>query len=158
MTDGMSVMAVMLIAAFASDSVVRAAMFLLAFNPGWARAFAAPDRVSDPNLRASAERRQKLVYLLGAGVFAVVLLVGYKQLRLLQAFDVGAPPVIDAVVTALVLVGGADRVGQILNLSESPAPEAATQSLEITGTLVLDERGGQALRPEREAPPPEATA
>jgi hypothetical protein len=70
--DGISALAVILIASFAIDRIVTGLLFLLSFLERWERAFPDPATVEDTLARVRAEKKQKLGYF----IFAALLGVG----------------------------------------------------------------------------------
>ncbi len=139
--DGVSAIAIILIASFAIDRVTRGALFLLSFVP------AVSGRLPDPALlegpaRVLAERNQKLAYFLLAGLLGVVVMCGYGRLRIFSAAGFTQIPVwLDTLATGLVLVGGADRVAALLGASGplGGAGRSDPQPLQISGKITLEE-------------------
>ena len=143
--DGISAIALLLIASFATDRVVTALLFLLAFAKPWRHYFPDP-AAQDGEERAASERKQKLVYFVFAGIFAVALLAGYGKLRIFAASGFSDVPWwLDVLATGLILMGGADRVAGYLNLGGPHGDKAAPQPIQITGKLVLEESANKAL-------------
>jgi len=83
--DGVSAIALVVIAAFAIDRVVNGLLFLLGFNKKWARRCPDPKLIDETAPRIAAERRQKLVYLILAGFFGMIVLAGLGHVRILTA-------------------------------------------------------------------------
>ena len=139
--DGITVIAILLVASFAIDRIVTGALFLLSFSDRWTRRFPDPDAVIDPAERVRARNRQKLLYFCFAAVLALPVLAGYGRVRILAALGFPTNAVFDVILTGLILVGGSDRVADILKLpgargAEKPEPKPIT----IQGTLVVEER------------------
>lgn len=139
--DGITVIAIVLMASFAIDRIVTGALFLLSFSGQWARRFPDPDAVIDPAERVRARNRQKLLYFCFAAVLAVPVLAGYGRVRILAALGFPTNALFDVILTGLILVGGSDRVADILKLpgargAEKPEPKPIT----IQGTLVVEEK------------------
>jgi len=137
--DGVTAIAAVLIAAFAIDRTVRALLFMLSFWTRWATAF--PE--------SSQSKRSKLVYFLFAGVMGVLVIGWFGQVRILGAVGFNTVnPYLDMLITGFVLVGGADRTEDILRRIGASGSAAtgstsmgASQPIEITGRLVLDDQG-----------------
>ena len=137
--DGVTAIAAVLIAAFAIDRTVRALLFMLSFWTRWAGAF--PE--------SSESKRSKLVYFLFAGVMGVLVIGWFGQVRILGALGfTTVNAYLDMLITGFVLVGGADRTEDILRKIGASGPAAAgststgaSQPIEITGRLVLDDQG-----------------
>ncbi len=139
---GITAIAALLIASFAVDRVVAGLLFVLSFNEGFARSFPDPAAQADPAARASADRRRKLLYFVLAAVIALPLLAWYGKIRILAAVGfVTISPLLDRILTGIILVGGADRIAEVLKWGSSPVPPTSQkpQPIEITGKLILEE-------------------
>jgi len=143
--DGVSAIAVILILSFAINRIATGLLFLLSFLKPWARFL--PEAASQPNdrLRIRAEKKQKLVYFTFAGVLAMGVFAGYGTVRILSVS--GFPsinPMLDVILTGLILVAGSDRIADLL---KTRAPGAAgagaiaesSKPIEVTGTLTMIE-------------------
>ena len=134
--DGVTAIALILIASFAIDRIVTAALFLLSFVIPWLD----PGSVESPGARARAEKLYKLVYVTIAGVLAVGVVAQYGGVRLLSALGMASDPLLDTFLTGIVLVGGSDRIAALLKLPGAPdAERAAPPPIQITGKLTLEE-------------------
>jgi len=139
--DGITVIAIVLMASFAIDRIVTGALFLLSFSDRWTRRFPDPDAVSDPAERVRARNRQKLLYFCFAALLALPVLAGYGRVRILAALGFPTNAVFDVILTGLILVGGSDRVADILKLPGARGGEKAEpKPITIQGTLVVEER------------------
>ena len=130
--DGVSAIALILIASFAIDRVVTAVLFLLAWA-GWA-----PDPVAD-------ERKYKLIYYLLGGALGIFVLAHFGQVRVLTALGIKIDQYLDTTLTGIVLVGGADRIAGLLKAPSGAPQNAAPQPMVITGKLVLEESAAQKI-------------
>src|SRR5207249_3161339 len=74
----------------------------------WRRLSQDPASQADPLARAVAERRRTFSYFLLAFALGLVL-TGFGKLRVLNAVGIDTTWYFDVVLTALILVGGADR-------------------------------------------------
>src|SRR5262249_48786839 len=97
--DGVSAIALVLIAAFAIDRVVNGLLFLLGFNKKWTRWCPDPKLIDETAPRIAAERRQKLVYFILAGFFGMIVLAGLGHVRILTAMGLRPEPAIVASLT-----------------------------------------------------------
>ena len=85
---------------------------------------------------------EDLVYFRLALLFGVGVLAFYGDVRVFRALGVtDIHPILDAVVTGLVLVGGSDLVAKVMGITGLASAEAsAPRPIEVTGRLVLDDR------------------
>lgn len=151
--DGVSVTAMMALAAFGVERVTTGILFLLSFWRPWQAAFPDPQDFGDPKQSARAKRKNKLAYFILAGVL-VLLVVGLSpQLRILTALDMQAPGVLDIGLTCLVLVAGSDRIGDLVKGDGGASAEKSSKPVEIIGRVQLieseDALGGKATRSAR---------
>lgn len=135
--DGVTAIALILIASFAIDRIVTATMFVLSFAIPWLD----PGSIESPGARASAEKMYKLVYVTVAGVLAVVVVAHYGGVRILSALGMAPDPVLDTILTGIVLVGGSDRIAALLKLPGASNGEHAAPPppIQITGRLTLED-------------------
>jgi hypothetical protein len=132
----MSVIAFVLLLAFAIDRMVTGLLFVLSYLPRWRRLCPDPVRVADAGQKALAERAQKIAFVIFAGILSSMVLwlvgsgilhqVGFKEGRL------------DTFLTALILMGGAERVSEI-SKSFGSATAVSEPPIQIKGTLTLEE-------------------
>lgn len=137
--DGISAIAVIVIASFAIDRIVTGLLFLLSFLDRWERAFPDPSTVEDVLERGRAEKKQKLGYFIFAALLGVVV-CWYGKLRIFFALGfTDTPQVFDILATALTLTAGSDRIAALLNLNSGMQGEkTSARPIEITGKLVLE--------------------
>jgi hypothetical protein len=144
--DGVTAIAAVVIASFAIDRIVRGALFLLSFWRRWDLAVQDPD---DPASTHGGRKNFRLAYFVLAGALGLVALGWYGGVRILSALGFqSVDPVLDTVVTGLLLVGGAERTGALLQGlgggGLAAASSTPSQPIEITGTLVLNDSGRRA--------------
>jgi hypothetical protein len=136
--DGISVIALVLIASFAVDRIVRGAFFLLGFFKRWRRLVPDP---ADSHTTPTGARVYQFVYMCFAGLLALVALSFLGNVRVLEALGyTQVDPVIDTLFTGLLIMGGAERtevILQKLGVGGAAGKPAATP-LEITGKVVLE--------------------
>jgi hypothetical protein len=133
-----NLIAALLLAAFAIDRIVAAIFFAGAY-------FKAADR---------RESNRKIVYFIFSGMLAAIAVVTFDLLRILGTFwpPTGRPDArLDAVVTWLVLVAGADRLSSFIGegAGKAAAPAAKAQELRLAGTLAVDDKSENVLRLQR---------
>jgi hypothetical protein len=139
--DGISVLAFVLVGSFAIDRIVTFVLFLLSCNRRWSARFPKPELIADPAARARAEDAQKVTYFIFAGALAIPLLAGYGQVRVLEALGFQTNFILDTIVTGLILMGGSDRVAELLKMPGAPGvSKAEPRPITIQGTLVLQDR------------------
>jgi len=138
--DGVTALALVLIASFAIDRIVTAVLFLATLTPIM--------REPAPG-DAHAQKMQKLVYFILAGFLGVVVLAYFGNLRILQAMGLqGINPTVDLIVTGLLLMGGAERLSGIIQPGPVERHEPAPVPIVVTGTLTLEDGAGKlAARP-----------
>ncbi|MGZ4787759.1 MAG: hypothetical protein ACXVZX_04515 [Terriglobales bacterium] len=130
--DGITVTAMLLLAAFAVDRLSSGITFL-AFRPK-----ARPAKPDDQDRRAW---NQKLIYFAVVSVIAIAILIATDKIRLLEAMgmlqDRMTPKdrLIDVGLTFLVLVGGAERISALLGSSAPPVEDTTQAPVKLEGTL-----------------------
>ena len=140
--DGISGIALILICAFAIDRIVRGLLFGLSYWKRWAALVPDP---RDPATPVPRRKHHQLAYFCFATFLGVIALGWYGGVRILSALGFTAVnPILDTLITGLILVGGADRMEAVLGKlgaqGAEPAKAADPPPIQITGTLVLDER------------------
>lgn len=135
--DGVSALALIMIASFAIDRIVSAVLFLLSFIPG----FPDPGAAVGPQQLAYAQKLYRLCYFSLAGVLGVLVMAAWAQVRVLSALGVPADRVTDIVITGIVLMGGADRIASVLKTPGASGVQktAEAEPVRVTGTLVVEE-------------------
>jgi MFS family permease len=140
-TNGVNVIAVLVIASFAIDRIVAALLFVVGFFGPRAQALSDVASVSEP----TAARKRKLVYFLLAGTLCAVVLIALPNFRVLAGLGYPANSALDTFITALIVLGGSDRMSDLLGkLPGGSAPEVAPSApkpIEVTGRLILEEPG-----------------
>ena len=139
--DGVTVIAILLVASFAIDRIVTGVLFLLSFSNRWSRRFPNPDLITDPAARLKAQNTQKLLYFCLAGALAIPLLAGYGKVRILATLGFPTNPLLDTILTGLILMGGSDRIAELLKMPGAPgAQRSEPKAITIQGSLTLDEK------------------
>ncbi len=158
--DGVSAIAVIVIASFGIDRIVTGLLFVLSFIKPLARVLPDPDTKRDALEHVTAKRRKKLVYFLLAAILSSFA-VWRLELRIFEAIGFrpasttaaqtqvepqgGSDPssggglrkFLDGLFTALILMGGADRVAALLKIPGGERSEP--RPIEIKGSLVLED-------------------
>jgi hypothetical protein len=144
---GVSVIAFVLLLSFAIDRVVAGILFALSWSERWRALCPDPDQLTDPHEKAAAERTQKTAYFVFAALFSVALLrlVGSGVLAQMGF----KPGNLDLFLTALIVMGGAERVSAFSSSLQPSAESVVSEPpLHITGTLTLEEGTIRRLRGE----------
>ena len=143
--DGVTVIAMILIGSFAIERIVTTVFFLLSFSKSWRRSLPDPESVTDAQARAAAIRKRRLAYGLASALIVIIVLYAIPGLRVLKSLELGKPPEVepnkylDAFITGLILMGGADQLARTLSSSAERGAQSAAQDLKVTGRLTLDQ-------------------
>jgi hypothetical protein len=133
--DGITVTAMLLLGAFAVDRVASAVTFL-AFRPG-----------TDADEIKNTERKswnRKVIYFVVASVIAVVILIATEKVRLLAAMGMlrdsekGFDVLVDWVLTFLVLVGGAEKISNLLGSPSAGGSEEKQEPVQLEGVVRVE--------------------
>jgi hypothetical protein len=145
---GVSVIAFVVLLSFAIDRVVTGILFVLSWSGQWRNLCPDPAELEDAHEKVAAVRAEKTAYFVIAGLFSIVVLNLIKEGLFSQ---LGLQPGRwDMFLSALVLMGGAERVSAFSSVMHpSAAPAAVSEPpLKITGTLMLEEGTIRRLRGE----------
>ena len=138
--DGITAIAAILIASFAIDRLVTGTLFVLSFSKAFNRLFPDPALAQDAPTHSAAEKKRTLLYFILAGLVALGIVVGYGNVSILAAVGFSTiNPKLDRILTGLVLIGGAERIADILKWGVGGGVQRASresQPLEITGKLI----------------------
>ena len=139
--DGVTAIALVLIASFAIDRIVTAALFLASF----VGIIADPANREPGPAGARAEKVYKLIYFTLAGILGVVVLAYFGNVRVLRALGLNdANPLVDAAITGLLLMGGAERIsGLVQPATRSSVEKPEPKQIQVTGTLKLEDAAGK---------------
>lgn len=137
--DGVSVTAMMALAAFAVERVTTGILFLLSFWTRWQAEFPDPNSFADQGQSLQAKRKNKLAYFILAGALVLLVVARSPEIRILNALSLDAPRVLDIALTCLVLVAGSDRIGDFLKGEGGIGAERSSQPIEIAGRVQIVE-------------------
>lgn len=136
---GVSVIAFVLLLAFAVDRVTTGLLFVLSYIEAWRRVCPDPLDVEEGPARRAAEKRAKFIYFCIAGVLsgAILALVGGGVLHNV-GFQEGP---LDTLLTLLILMGGSERVSAFVGAAGLGGGEKASPPppVEIRGRLIIEE-------------------
>ncbi|HKR61078.1 MAG TPA: hypothetical protein VJS64_15265 [Pyrinomonadaceae bacterium] len=142
-SNPVSLLVMIVLAAFVIDRLVAGLLFLVSFSPAWNKHFPDGASIEDAFIRRGVEKKQKLIYFILASFLALVFLLSFKQVGVLKALgfqnvndtsattttattgattpDPAAPvsdpnkrTVGDFLLTWLILVGGAENIARLL--------------------------------------------
>jgi len=135
--DGISTTALIALAAFAVDRIVSALLFTLLYI----HVLADPDAKSGSDQIAAA-RTYKLAYFIASLILVVLLLQSFSSIRILAAMGLrGDAPLLDEILTGIVLLGGTERLGEWMKSDGAESGAASTeQPIQVTGKLTLDDK------------------
>ncbi|HWO00913.1 MAG TPA: hypothetical protein VNS63_16760 [Blastocatellia bacterium] len=141
--DGVTALALVLIASFAIDRIVTAILFLASF----AGFVADPGSLEPGTANARAHKIYKLVYFVLAGILGVVVLAYFGNVRILRAMGLQDPhPVVDTIVTGLLLMGGAERLSGFIQTSGSAVEKPEPKPIQITGKLIIEDAAARIVK------------
>ena len=139
--DGISAVAVILIASFAVDRITTGTLFFLSMIKPWNRLFPDPETIPEPAGRIKEEKKQKMLFFSLAAVFSALVIAYFGKVRIFQALGFPTNPILDSIITGLVLVAGADRLSGVWQLGAFGKGGPVKQPpIEIKGRLVLEEK------------------
>ena len=148
MINGVNVMVLIVVLSFVLDRIVKAILFLLLFVRAWTRRFPDPLIITDPIRRTKAERKQTLAYFVLAGILALIVAIQGK-ISLLIVLGIKDPkPLLDILVTTIMLVGGSDitsKIEPLFGKGDSDSVELSDKPIAITGRLILDNSNSATL-------------
>ena len=144
-TDGINLLTILLIAAFAIERVSAGILFLLQLF----HVIGDPDSVEDAAQRAHAKRKYMLYHFAVSGILVIFVLLYVGDFRFLDALGLGnradlsrVPIFVDHLLLAVVLVGGAEQMSAFLKIVGAPGGrtrETGAQPVEVSGKLTLEE-------------------
>lgn len=152
--DGVSAVALILIASFGVDRIVTGLLFLLSwFSKAWNGFLPDPTTLEDRGERVMAEKKQKLVYFIFAGVLGGLVLAFLGEIRIFRAMGFEKTNyILDSIMTGLILMAGSDRVAEILKLTGAPGAERPkSPPIEVTGRLILEGEAPRKVRGEQDS-------
>ncbi|MEP2031223.1 MAG: hypothetical protein ABJI96_21190 [Paracoccaceae bacterium] len=143
-----SALVLIMILAFSTDRLAKAILFGLSYAPQWKRHLRDPELISNKIEKYKMKRRYLIAYAVISGVIALLAVWWFPELRIIGIILRGDPsPFIDIAISTLVIMGGSDLVGRIVQISGigdiGPQSGAGRQTeadrpMEIHGRLVLE--------------------
>ncbi|HXT19640.1 MAG TPA: hypothetical protein VN923_02710, partial [Thermoanaerobaculia bacterium] len=138
--DGVSALALLVLASFVIERVVSGVLFVLPTL----RLLPDLAQLEEPAARARTERRHTYFRFFLSAALAAVILWQWPSLRILALFSqlsAAVPPWLDPVVTWVVLMGGADRIAALVKLPGGGSAPAKREEppIEVRGRLTLDD-------------------
>jgi cell division protein FtsW (lipid II flippase) len=125
-----NVVAPVLLAAFIIDRLIASLMFVTTYST-------ISKRDDDAANEQRSEYRRKFVYFILSAILSVVALrfIPYDSLTIGTISD----PTIKTLVMWLILVGGADRISDLIGHTAAPAPAKAKTEIHVSGTMTFDQ-------------------
>ena len=80
-----SLIVMILLAAFVIDRIAAALLFLLSFSGSWSKRFPEPAAIESDDARRLAEKKHKLLYFVVAAALAFVFLLSFKEVGVMKA-------------------------------------------------------------------------
>ena len=148
-SDGINLLTMLLIAAFAVDRVSAGILFLLEI----VGVLSDPDGLEEGVNRVRAKKRFTLLHFVVSGFLVILVLFYVGDFRFLDALGLGnradlsrVPLWLDHLLLAVVLVGGAEQMSAFLKMVGAPGGSTrgeGAQPVEVSGKLVLEEPTGK---------------
>ena len=142
--DGINLLTILLIAAFAIERVSAGILFLLQLF----HLIGDPDSVEDAAQRAHTKRKYTFYHFAVSSILVIFVLLYVGDFRFLDALGLGnradlsrVPIFVDHLLLAVVLVGGAEQMSAFLKMVGAPGAstrETAAQPVEVSGKLTLE--------------------
>src|SRR5260370_27973015 len=143
--DGINLLTMLLIAAFAIERVSAGILFLLQLF----HLIGDPDLIEGGAQRAHAKRRYTLCHFAVSAILVIFVLLYVGDFRFLDALGLGnradlsrVPIFVDHLLLAVVLIGGAEQMSAFLKMVGAPGGstrETGAQPLEVSGKLTIEE-------------------
>ena len=144
-TDGINLLTILLIAAFAIERVSAGILFLLQLF----HLIGDPDLIEGGAQRAHAKRRYTLCHFAVSAILVIFVLLYVGDFRFLDALGLGnradlsrVPIFVDHLLLAVVLIGGAEQMSAFLKMVGTPGGTTratGAQPVEVSGKLTLEE-------------------
>jgi len=140
MNEGVKVVAVLLVLSFAIERLATGLLFALSFLRQWTKLFPDP-ALLDPPSKVAVQKRLVLVHFTFTAAMAIAGLWMFPSVRVLGILGLQPDAELDALLTGLVLVPGADRIADALKGQAAGLPRPEPPPIKVTGTLTLEQAG-----------------
>src|SRR5258708_79778 len=144
-TDGVTLLAVLLIAAFAIERIAAGILFLLTLF----HVLPDPELTENAEKRATERRKLTLCHFLVSAAMVIFVLFYLGEYRFLDALGLGGgassshlPLWLDRVLLGVVLVGGSEQMSSFLKMVGAPtegSQASGAQVVEVSGKLTVDD-------------------
>ena len=140
---GASVVAFVLLVAFAIDRIVRGILFVLSSSHAWKAKYPDPDWMKDDDPGKPGAVRSRKIWYFALSLPLCVAVLAMVGTGMLHHVGFASGP-LDFLLTLLILMGGSQQVSEFTK-SFSPVGAPREPEVKVTGTLELDEgRGARA--------------
>lgn len=140
-----SALVLILVLSFAADRLAKAILFLLALLPMWSKRFPDPRLIRERERQVHVKNRLLLIYSVLVATIAGTAIWMFPELRIIEMLSgPRTHAAIDIVVTVIVVMGGSDLVGRLVQVSgigevtTTSSPSGRNEPIEINGRLVLE--------------------
>lgn len=140
-----SALVLILVLSFAADRLAKALLFVLALTPAWSKRFPDPRLIRERERQVHVRNRLVLVYTALVAVVAGTAIWMYPELRIIEMLSgPRTHDLIDIIVTVIVVMGGSDLVGRLVQVSgigevsTTSSGSSRNEPIEINGRLVLE--------------------
>jgi hypothetical protein len=149
-----STLVLILVLSFAADRVAKAIMFGLALLPKVGPYFHPPEYLRDQEMKVHRKTRLLIFYTVLVGAISAAAIYQFPELHIIRLLTDIETDWIDPAVTTIVVMGGSDLLGRLVQISglgegataAPPGGSSRNEPIEISGRLVLEQPDAAASR------------